>query len=172
MAGLGFVCFSEKLSFKLLALLLTVMLVSVITRPINYSLALLGAPRRSAPRDSALPFSANLKKTIPFCCFSEEKGRIASVTGPCWSVEEEGKGAIAGEKFPRRNLFRDSQLLRVLLLGLPLPLLGGWFAVGFSVDGVKCREIITRNWKASRKGEAQSHCIRAQRRSRSVLLVC
>lgn len=115
------------------------MLVSVITKLINYSSALMGALGQSAARDFVLPFSAPFKKTTPFCCFSEEKGRIANMTGPRWSVEEEGKRmrssaplqhkdvprAVAGEKFPRGSLFWDGRLLRVLLLGLPLPFLGG-----------------------------------------------
>lgn len=58
--------------------------------------------------------------------------------------------ANAGEKFPVGSLFLDGRLLRVLLLGLPL---SGGFGVGFGLDRVKCREIISRNRKASGEGE-------------------
>lgn len=78
-------------------------------------------------------------------------------------------GANAGEKFPRGSLFLDGRLPRAMLLGLPRD---GWFGVGFGVDRVKCRKIISGNRKASGKGEIESHCIRAQSHLERVLLVC
>lgn len=63
MVELGFVClvFSKKLPLKLEALILTVMLISLITRPINYSSALLVAVEQSIAIDMVLPFSTPLQ---------------------------------------------------------------------------------------------------------------